>query len=138
MTKPSYRDATLMLQLAQMHSTLGVQDAMNWLWSDQFATDYTEFSRKYPRGSEEQLMVSKIVGYFETLGTLYKHGLFNEDLLFDWLAVSMVWDRIKGYALGVRQAVGNPGMYENFEAMANANVAHAAKPTRRVAKRRKK
>lgn len=57
----------------------------------------------------------------ETLGKLYKNDLFNEELLFDWLAVSMVWERIKGFALGLREAAGEPRLYENFEAMAKAD-----------------
>ncbi len=138
MAKPTYQDATLMLQLAQWQAALGVQEAMNWLWSDQFIPDYAEFAKKYPLGSEGQLKAGKICGFFETLGTLYKHGLFNEGLLFDWLAVSMVWDKIKGYALGIRQVAGDPRLYENFEAMANASVAYDAKPTKRVTKSPKK
>jgi len=31
-----------------------------------------------------------------------------------------VWDRIKGFALGVREQSGEPRIYENFEAMAKA------------------
>ena len=95
-------------------------EALNWLWSDQFVVDYEEFAKKYRFGSEGRDSVAKICGAFETLGTLYKHGLFNEDLLFDWLVVPMVWERIKGYALGVRLEAGNPGIYENFEALAAA------------------
>ncbi len=134
MAKATYRDATLMLQLAQWHAALGVQEALNWLWSDQFVPDYAEFVKKYPLGSEGHLKVGKICGFFETLGTLYKHRLFNEDLLFDWLAVTMIWDKIKGYALGVRQEAGNPRLYENFEALANGNVAYDARLTKRSAK----
>lgn len=95
-------------------------EALNWLWSDQFVVDYEEFAKKYPFGSEGRDSAAKICGAFETLGTLYKHGLFNEDLLFDWLVVPMVWERIKGYALGVRQGAGDEGIYENFEALAAA------------------
>ena len=36
-------------------------------------------------------------------------------------AIRLVWDRIEGFALGVREQVGNPKIYENFEAMAKAN-----------------
>ena len=95
-------------------------EALNWLRSDQFVVDYEEFAKKYPFGSEGRDSVAKICGAFETLGTLYKHGLFNEDLLFDWLVVPMVWERIKGYALGVRQGAGDEAIYENFEALAAA------------------
>ncbi len=32
----------------------------------------------------------------------------------------MVWERIKGFALGLREVAGDPRLYENFEAMARA------------------
>jgi hypothetical protein len=120
MAKPNYQDATLMLQLAQWWATSGQNEAMNWMWSDQFIADYAEFVKKYPPGSEGFANASKICGWLETVGTLYKHELFNEELLFDWLTISLVWDRIKGFALGVREQSGEPRMYENFEAMAKA------------------
>ena len=120
MAKPTYQDATLMLQLAQLNAALGVQAAMNWVFSDSFVADYAEFVENYPAGSEGFLNVSTVCNWFETIGTLYKQGLFNEELLFDWLAVNLVWDRIKGFALGMREQVGEPRLYENFEAMAKA------------------
>ena len=120
MAKPTYQDATLMLQLAQWGSALGLSEAMSWMWSDQFLPDYAEFVEKYPPGNEGYTKASKICGWYETIGTLYKQGLFNEELLFDWLAVALVWDRIKGFALGWREQTGEPRLYENFEAMAKA------------------
>ena len=120
MAKPTYQDATLMVQLLQVGAARGQQAAMNWVWSDQFVPDYAEFVEKYPAGSEGYGNASNVCGWYETLGTLYKHGLFNEELLFDWLAVYLVWDRVKGFALGLREQVGEPRLYENFEAMAKA------------------
>ena len=120
MAKPTYQDATLMLQLAQWGAAMGVEKASDWMWSDQFVPDYAEFMKKYPPGSEGFANASRICAWFETIGTLYKQGLFSEELLFDWLAVSLVWDRIKGFALGWREQTGEPRMYENFEAMAKA------------------
>jgi hypothetical protein len=120
MAKPTYQDATLMLQLTQWAAAEGVSEAVNWMWSDQFVPDYAEFVEKYPPGSEGFANASKICKWYETIGTLYKNGLFNEELLFDWLAVYPVWDRIKGFALGWRQQTREPRIYENFEAMAKA------------------
>jgi len=40
MAKPNYQDATLMLQIAQWWATSGQNEAMNWMWSDQFIADY--------------------------------------------------------------------------------------------------
>jgi hypothetical protein len=33
----------------------------------------------------------------------------------------MVWDRVGGIALGLRESTGNARLYEHFEAMAKAN-----------------
>ena len=62
-----------------------------------------------------------VCDYFETLGALHKHGLVNEELLFDWLPISRIWDRIKGYALGQRRGTGEQGLWTNFEALATAH-----------------
>lgn len=134
--KPKYQDAVLMLQMAQWGAALDLSEATNWMWSDEFVSDYDEFKRKYPRGSDGALRAAKICGWFETIGTVYKHGLLNEDLLFDWLLISGVWDRIKGYAVGVRRETGAALLYENFEAMAKANAAWAAKQISRTRRRR--
>jgi len=36
------------------------------------------------------------------------------------MAVGMVWSRVSGIALGIREAAGNERLYEHFEAMAAA------------------
>ena len=122
MAKPTYQDASLMLQLAQWGAATGLPKANSFLWSDKFETDYKEFVRKYPVGTDEHSYASQICGWFETLGTLFKYDLFNSELLFDWLLVSGVWERIKGFALGVREEAKEPKLYENFEAMAKAQT----------------
>ncbi len=120
MQRPNHEDATLVVQLAQWWSASGGAAAKGWLWSDEFTPDYAEFTRKFPAGSEGYANATTILDWYETVGTLYKHGLLNKELLFDWLAVDLDWDRIKGIALGWRAESGVTGMYENFEAMAKA------------------
>lgn len=120
MAKPSHQDAMLMLQFAQWGSASGLPDALSWMWSDEFETEYTKFKEKYPPGSEGYAMAGRICGWYEMLGTLRKHGLFNEELLYDWVFVKGPWERIKGFALGLREEMANPRVYENFEALAQA------------------
>ncbi len=123
MVKPTHQDAIIMLRLYQLGAIAGLSEATNWMWSDNFITDYAEFIKKYPPGSEGNEKAAKICGYHETIGTLYKNGLFNEELLFDWLAVYLVWDRIKNFAIGLREEAREPRLFENFEAMAKAQKA---------------
>jgi hypothetical protein len=118
MSAPTYEDATIMLQLARWGAEVGNPKAFRFLWSDKFIEDYASFTEKYPQGTKENQYLNQICGWYETIGALWVNGLFNEKLIGDWLAVDMVWQRVKGFALGVREQVGNPRIYEHFEALA--------------------
>jgi hypothetical protein len=118
MTKPTREDADILLRLAELSALLNLPAAAAFIWSDDFPTDFARFHDKFPRGakrSEEESLLRRFLGYFETAGTLYRNGLFSGDLMFDWMAVTAAWDRVKGYALGVREEAGDPRLFENFE-----------------------
>ena len=78
---------------------------------------YDEFVKKYPPGSDEYGKATKVCGWFESIGTLYKQELLNGELLFDWIAVKLPWSRLEKFAHGVRKKSGEPRLYENFESM---------------------
>ena len=120
MSKPTYEDANLMLQLIRWGTEAGLNDAMSFLWSDDFEEDYEKFQQKYPWGTQEQKYANLVCGWNESLAALWVNGLMNEKLISDWIAVTMVWNRIKNYAIGFREQSGNPKIYEHFEALANA------------------
>jgi hypothetical protein len=136
MAKPTYQDATLMVQLAQVAALRDLGKATEWLWSDQFIPDYTAFVQKYPHGSEEYGKVRTIAVHYEMIATLWKHGLIHEDLLFDWIWVTGLWDRMQGFVLGTRQEAGEPSLGENFEAMAKAQPEWKAKRTAKAERRK--
>jgi hypothetical protein len=121
MAKPTYQDADIMLRMSAWGTELGLPGVVNWIWSDKFITDYEEFIKKYPQGSKGFNKVLKFLNWYETLGTLYKNGLFNEELLFDWLLIAPHWKRLESIVLGHRGVWGNDRLYENFEAMAKAD-----------------
>jgi hypothetical protein len=122
MAKATYEDADVMLRLVESWPV----EATDWIWSDAFVPDYKEHAAHGAEDAEAFSNIRGVLNWYETIGTLYKHGLLNEDLLFDWLAIDMAWDRVKGIALGWRAEAGNPRMYENFEAMASAHRAWVA------------
>ncbi len=129
MAKPTHEDADLMLQLVRSWPV----EATDWIWSDEFIRDHDEFATKHTEGDAGFAHIRAVLNWYETIGTLHKHGLLNEDLLFDWLAIDLTWDRMKSHALGWREEIGNPHMYENFEAMANAQRTWAASRDRAAA-----
>ena len=125
MSKPNHDDAMLMVELAHLYAVQDVGEAAGWVRSDAFIPDFEQFKAKYPQGSVESLKLGNVLNYYETLGTLHKHGLINEDLLFDWLAVTEIWNRLRGVVKGIQTTL-SPAMYENFEAMAEAQERWSA------------
>ena len=123
MSAPTYDDANVMIQLARWGSQAKLQDASNFLWSDEFEEDFEAFEEKFPWGTQEQKYATLLCGWYESLAALWVNGLLNEKLIGDWLAVDMVWDRLKNYALGIRERSGNPRIYEHFEALAKSIAA---------------
>ena len=111
-----------MLHIARLGAANGIPSAMNWLWSDKFIPDYAEFVSKNPPGSDGYGNARLVAIHYETIGTLWKHKLINQDLLFDWLLVTGVWDRLKGFVLGERRRFGQPALGENFQKMTNAQA----------------
>jgi hypothetical protein len=128
MAKPTAQDAQVLLQLATWYTESQVGEAINWARSDAFKADYAEFTRQFPSGSDGRMLLNRILGYYETVGTLWKNRLIDEDLLFDWLWVPSIWDVVKNHALGMRTEFANAGLWENFEAMAERQRVAAAGP----------
>ncbi len=120
--KPTREDAAIMLELGQVAAMRGLDAAMNWVRSDAFVTDHGEFVKKHPPGSAGFGYVRVVATHYETVGTLWKNKLINEDFLFDWLWVVGIWDRMKGFVIGERKAAGQPRLGENFQKMATAQV----------------
>ncbi|KRF30048.1 hypothetical protein [Phycicoccus sp. Soil802] len=103
------QDGAMLVQLAQWGSTMGLEEAMQAVWADDFDLE---------TASADDLLVSRILNWGETIGTLTKNGLIDTDLVLDWLWVSGVWARVGPAAIKARDKHGVPALYENFEALA--------------------
>jgi hypothetical protein len=112
MAAPTREDAQLMVQLAQWTTSLGFERLMPELLSDEFDPNTVEV------GTSEAVRVCLMIG--ESIGTLTKHGLLSPELVYDWLWVAGIWERVGPAALKVRETFGEPRLYENFEALAKA------------------
>jgi len=102
-------DGALLVQLAQWGTMLGLEDAMQALWSDDFDPE---------AASADDVFVTRVLNWGETIGTLTKNGLFDTDLALDWLWVAGVWERVAPAARKLREKHGAAEIYENFEALA--------------------
>jgi len=109
-------DAHLMIDLARLGTQMVHPQARGWIWGDSFVSDPKEFWEKHGPGTVEFDYVSGMAAWFETIGTVWKHGLLDEELLFDWLYISGLWDRLGPILVSMRDST--PALWENFEAMA--------------------
>jgi pyruvate/2-oxoglutarate dehydrogenase complex dihydrolipoamide acyltransferase (E2) component len=134
--QPDASDAQVMIALYEAQAAQKITEVMGYIWSDDFPMDFKAFRERFDRGSNstEEQDIHRILAYFETIGTLYRNNLISEDLLFDWLAVDMVWGRVKGFVAGFRRETGSARMYENFEYMARRNASWKPARSRPAAK----
>ena len=114
----TYDDAQVMLRCGALFQEMNLGATSTWVFGEDFPTDYAEFIAAHPSGSERFGELMRYAGFFETVATLWKHELFDEDLLLDWMLVP--WDRVGGVLGGFREDQGVPRLYENFEALGAA------------------
>ena len=102
----------LMVELAKWNAMIGGNDASAKIFSDEFDPETARV------GDPE---VRTTLYFLETIGTLVKNGLLNRELVLDWLWVKGAWERVGPAALRLREAMGVPAMFENFEALAQGH-----------------
>jgi TATA-binding protein-associated factor Taf7 len=97
-----------MLQIAQWGTSLGVNDAMSQVLSDDF--DPYEAEATEPN-------IQKLLTFGETIGTLVKRDLLSRELVEDWLWIDGLWARVGPAAVKQREKLEEERLFENFEAM---------------------
>lgn len=102
-------DAALLVQLAQWGTTMGLEEAAHAVLADDFDPE---------TATTDDVHVTRILMYGETIGTLTKNGLLDTDLVLDWMWAAGIWSRVAPAAKKDREKHGVPGFYENFEALA--------------------
>ncbi|MFC8503054.1 hypothetical protein ACFUC1_11865 [Pedococcus sp. NPDC057267] len=102
-------DAALLVQLAQWGATMGLEEAQQAVWADGFDPE---------TATVEDVLVSRVLAWGETIGTLTKNGVMDTELVLDWLWVAGMWSRVGPAATKAREKHGVPQLFENFEALA--------------------
>jgi hypothetical protein len=105
----SHNDAMLMVELAKWGSMIGLADASKAIFADDFDPDAVEIF---------DTSIQPLLVFHETIGTLVKNGLFDRDLVYDWLWVAGSWERVAPAVRRAREQAGVAALYENYEALA--------------------
>jgi hypothetical protein len=119
-TTPSQADAQLIVQLGQLGQAMRIDhgQALLWKYRDEGGLSFEKFEATYPVDSDNAVAILNVLKWYETVGTLVKQGLLDRGLVYDLLWVSGMWDLSRGIAIGQRGQVGEPAIWENFEALA--------------------
>jgi hypothetical protein len=115
MSSPTAEDARLMIQLARWGTTLGIEEVLPSLFDESFDPDTADAMGDRP--------VRTMLIFGESVATLVKHGLLSEELVHDWLWIEGIWSRVGPAAIRQRERLGEPRLYENFEALAATSSA---------------
>jgi hypothetical protein len=105
----SHDDAILMVELSKLGVMSGLPDAIGKVLADDWDPAAAEFGDP---------AVRTVLGFTETVATLVKNGLFDRELLNDWLWIPGIWERVAPAARQAREKFGAANLYENVEALA--------------------
>jgi hypothetical protein len=107
----TYEDANLIVQLLRWGTDLQLPEAVSAVMADSYDAD---------SATPDDPAVRSLLLFGETIGTLVKQGVLDRGLVFDLWWVEGIWNKVGPPALRLRERVGEPRLYENFEALAAA------------------
>jgi hypothetical protein len=105
----TYEDAKLVVQLVRWGTEMGLDDAVSIL----FAPDFDPES-----ASPDDPAVRKLLSFGEVVGTLTKQRVLDRGLVLDLWWIEGLWQRVGPAARRRRDELGEPRLFENFEALA--------------------
>ena len=104
----TYDDANLVVQLLRWGADMDLGDAIGQILSDEFNAETADANEPPSR---------TILHFAETLATFVKQGVLDRGLVEDLLWIDGMWARVGPAALRHREKLGEPRLYENFEAL---------------------
>lgn len=105
----TYDDANLVVQLLRWGAEMDLPTAIGGVTSEDF--DPANADANDP-------VVRTLLHFGETVGTFVKQGVLDRGLVEDLWWIEGMWSRVGPAALRQRQKMGEPRLYENFEALA--------------------
>lgn len=114
---PTREDIQLLLEVEKVFKPS--REAKKFVWSEAVADGEGWFDR-YGWDSDERLYVNEYSVYFETYALLWRHGLVDEELLFEYVPAQFGWARVGPVLLEARRVLGSADLWSGFEAFAKA------------------
>ncbi len=113
--RPTERDAEMLLKVMSVYLSEQMYEARKFWRTIPDGLGFREMLKKYPRGSDEFEHISNMMVFWETVGSLLKHGLLDLDLAFDTFLDAPPWPKVKRFFEERRHKENAPLEGENIE-----------------------
>lgn len=112
---PTYDDADMLLRLLEVFLSEPVASARQFMQTVRDGRTYDELRQEYPPGSLQHRHINTFMVFWETVGSLLKHGLLNENLAFDTFLDAPPWPKMEAAITSLREERNNELEGENIE-----------------------
>ena len=130
MSKPTYEQAQLQLQLFEQRREPRLREARDWFWKNVHAETFDEAMKIAPPGSQGGTYFMMVTSYWEQACAFLNYDLLHEDLFFETNGEFFgVWESVKPTIAEGRKRFNNPLFLTNLEKAANRFEAWMEKRT---------
>jgi hypothetical protein len=105
----------MLLEVMSVYLSAPMREARRFWRTIPDGLGFAALLKKYPRGSEEFEHFSNMMIFWETVGSLIKRGLLNEDLSFDTFLDAPPWPKVEHFFRESRKEEHEPLEGENME-----------------------
>jgi hypothetical protein len=128
MSKPTYEQAQLHLQVYDLRREARLREARDWFQQKYRAKTFDEAARLTGPGTPTQAFFGMVIGYWEQACTLLNYGLLHEELFFETSGEFYgVWELLKPVVPEFREKFKDPNMLANLEKAAKRYEAWSEK-----------
>ena len=103
---PNRADLEILLRIMEIYLSDPVRRARAFMRTVPEGLTFDELVERYPRGGEDYELFSNMMIFWETIGSLMKHGLLNEELAFDTFLDAPPWKKVETAFLELRREKG--------------------------------
>jgi hypothetical protein len=125
---PTWQDADILLRFDTLAASEETRKAIDWFRTTHLGAENPNI-HPILRDSPEFLYVHRFIELFETMGTLVKFNVLNEEMVHDRWMIRSIWQFLKPTIERERREIGSPTLAENFEWLALRNQAWAERRT---------
>jgi len=120
MTKGSYEDAQLILQLYELRREEKLRAARAWFATQFFPESIDDIKALLSPGNPNETFFRMVVSYWDMAASFVTKGPLSADLLLESSGeMCLVWSRLEKFILELREMVSLPEYLRNIEAVMN-------------------